>query len=138
MFSSAFGGAWGAAKGAMMGVIDSIKGAVQGLMDWISAKISQIMGVLTGAVNKVKSLGSGAINLAKSVVGVNDAIISPKGDIITTHPDDYIIATKNPKSLGGGGGVNITITGNTLLDSRGAEQIGEMLMKTLRRNVIPA
>jgi len=136
--ASAFGGAWEAAKGAMMAVIDSIKGAVQGLMDWISAKVQAIMGVLSGAVNAVKSLGSGAVNIAKRAVGVNDAIISPKGDIITTHPDDYLIATKDPHSLAGKGGITVNISGNTLLDSRGAEKIGELLMKELRRNVIPA
>jgi phage-related protein len=136
--ASAFGGAWEAAKGAMMAVIDSIKGAVQGLMDWIIAKVQAIMGVLSGAVNAVKSLGSGAVNIAKRAVGVNDAIISPKGDIITTHPDDYLIATKDPHSLAGKGGITVNISGNTLLDSRGAEKIGELLMKELRRNVIPA
>ena len=136
--ASAFGGAWEAAKGAMMAVIETIKGAVQGLMDWISDKVQAIMGVLRGAVNTVKSLGSGAVNLAKRAVGVNDAIISPKGDIITTHPDDYLIATKDPHSLAGKGGITVNISGNTLLDSRGAEKIGELLMKELRRNVIPA
>ena len=35
---------------------------------------------------------------------VNDAIITPSGDIISTHPDDYLIATKTPKTLLGGGG----------------------------------
>ena len=39
---------------------------------------------------------------------------------------------------GSGGGITINISGNTLLDSRGAEKIGELLMKELRRNVIPA
>ena len=34
---------------------------------------------------------------------VDDAIITPKG-IIGTAPDDYIITTKNPQSLGGKNG----------------------------------
>lgn len=33
---------------------------------------------------------------------VQDAIIAPGGKVITTHPDDYLIATKTPGSLGGG------------------------------------
>lgn len=36
-----------------------------------------------------------------SVETVNDAIITPKGDVIKTHADDFIIATKDPSSLGG-------------------------------------
>lgn len=35
---------------------------------------------------------------------VNDAIIAPNGNIITTHPEDYLIATKNPGALIGSGG----------------------------------
>jgi len=38
---------------------------------------------------------------ANSSESVSDAIIAPGGKIITTHPDDYLIATKNPGSLGG-------------------------------------
>ena len=32
-------------------------------------------------------------------VKVNDAIITPSGNVISTHPDDYLIATKTPQSL---------------------------------------
>lgn len=35
-----------------------------------------------------------------SHTSVNDAIIAPNGNVITTHPDDYLIATKTPQSLG--------------------------------------
>lgn len=34
-----------------------------------------------------------------STRSVNDAIITPNGSIVTTHPDDYLIATKTPGSL---------------------------------------
>lgn len=30
---------------------------------------------------------------------VNDAIITPNGNVISTHPDDYLIATKTPDTL---------------------------------------
>lgn len=35
---------------------------------------------------------------------VNDAIITPSGKVISTHPDDYLIATKTPETLVKGGG----------------------------------
>ena len=38
---------------------------------------------------------------AQSSRSVNDAIISPNGNVITTHPEDYLIATKNPGYLAG-------------------------------------
>jgi len=63
---------------------------------------------------------------------VNDAIITPRGDIITTHPEDYLIATKKPHDLVGGKGITINISGNTLLDERAASKIGDMIVKRLR------
>ena len=35
------------------------------------------------------------------IIGIQDGIISPRGDIITTHPDDYLIATKDPGAIVG-------------------------------------
>ena len=46
---------------------------------------------------------------------VNDMILTPHGNF-STHPDDYIIATKNPQSLGGGVVVNVKVE-NTASDS---------------------
>lgn len=40
-----------------------------------------------------------AITYAKSSTHVNDAIISPSGEIITTNPNDYLIATQDPQGL---------------------------------------
>lgn len=71
--------------------------------------------------------------LERARQSVNDAIISPEGNIITTHPDDYLIATKNPHSLAGGG-QSIVITGNTLLSEDVAERIGDMIMQKLKLN----
>jgi hypothetical protein len=66
------------------------------------------LGVIGGIVvaATIMSVGMGAINGLSTPV--NDAIINPDGDIITTHPDDYLIATKDPQdlanSVGGSGG----------------------------------
>jgi hypothetical protein len=45
---------------------------------------------------------------AAETVAVNDMILTPHGNF-STSPDDYIIATKNPSTLGGGTVVNITV-----------------------------
>lgn len=36
---------------------------------------------------------------ANREISVNDAIITPNGNVISTHPDDYLIATKTPENL---------------------------------------
>jgi len=41
-------------------------------------------------------------NVGSDLLDVSDAIISPNGNIISTNPRDYLIATKNPGELGGG------------------------------------
>lgn len=40
----------------------------------------------------------------------NDAIITPSGNVITTHPDDYLIATKPPQTLVGDGAPTINLS----------------------------
>ena len=40
-----------------------------------------------------------AANAQISTRSVNDAIITPSGSVVTTHPDDYLIATKTPDKL---------------------------------------
>jgi len=68
---------------------------------------------------------------------VNDAIISPNGNIITTHPDDYLIATKTPGKLigGGGGSINININGGMYLDRNAGKKLAEILSETLRQKL---
>ena len=41
---------------------------------------------------------------------VHDAVITPKGEVITTDPKDYLIATKTPKTLVGGGAPTINFS----------------------------
>lgn len=41
-----------------------------------------------------------ALTTNQSLTKVNDAIITPSGNVINTHPDDWLIATKTPQTLG--------------------------------------
>ena len=81
--------------------------------------------------DKVKS-GLGSIFGGRNR-SVNDAIISPNGDIISTHPDDYLIATKNPGSLGGGSGVVINIQGGNFLSENVAMELGDVIIERLQQ-----
>lgn len=50
------------------------------------------------------------INAAYSHKSVNDAIIAPNGNVISTAPDDYLIATKTPESFAkNGSNVNLVL-----------------------------
>lgn len=48
------------------------------------------------------------INKGFSYKTVNDAIITPSGQVVETDPKDYLIATKTPQQLAGGQG-NVTV-----------------------------
>lgn len=111
-----------------------IKVIFQEAIDWIISKtleplmawIDRIISAVNRAKDAVGGLGGKVSNAVKSgvsglgkVIGVNDAVIAPNGNIISTHPDDYLIATKNPGSLGGGGiVVNVygDVSGQELVD----------------------
>ena len=66
----------------------------------------------------------------------SDAIITPGGQVIQTNPSDYLIATKTPGALcGGGGGITININGGNYLDSQGATMIANELAKQINRSL---
>ncbi|MDR1176042.1 MAG: tape measure protein [Treponema sp.] len=81
---------------------------------------------------------------AQSSISVNDAIITPNG-IVNTHPEDFIIATKHPETLMGGGAapVNITIINNTPatvtqqegVDEDGARQITVLIDQVVQNGL---
>lgn len=58
-----------------------------------------------------------ALTTNQSLTKVNDAIITPSGNVINTHPDDWLIATKTPQTLGNNKSsapvVNISIKNNS-------------------------
>lgn len=87
--------------------------------------------MLADAIKAARSGNSAEINrISSKIQSVNDAIISPNGDIITTHPDDYIIATKRPQDLMGGGSITVNLNG-MFLDQNSARKIGDEIIKVL-------
>lgn len=77
---------------------------------------------------------SGNLRSIGQTLSVNDAVITPRGDVIKTDPRDYLIATKNPAALAGGG-VTVNINGGYYLDRNAGEKLAEALSETLRRKL---
>jgi hypothetical protein len=76
---------------------------------------------------------------AKAAMNVNDLIVTPQGTW-STHPDDYIIATKSPQTLNSEGGVqmNVKIVNNagavvTTQQGIGADGLNELLVMVDQR-----
>jgi len=99
---------------ATMGIL-AIKSGIT-LVKSIGIAIAEIFGAnakfgplglaLSGAA--IGGLFAALATAPSQAQSVDDAVISPGGGIITTHPDDYLIATKDPQglanSVGGSGG----------------------------------
>jgi hypothetical protein len=106
---------------------DTIKGAV----DWIERAISALkkLNVAQGAYNLVSgALGfGGGKAIGGSVSSGTAYMVGEQGPELFVPSSGGSIIPNNKL----GGGVTINITGNTLLDSRAAELIGNMLVQKL-------
>lgn len=139
---SFFTGVWNTVKDTIGGAVDYVINKIDGLIakaQEIAAKVLAPIGKAVAAVGGgASSIGSSINSAISSVVGtgasvthVNDAIITPSGQVIQTHPDDYLFATKTPGSLGGGSNVTININGGSYLDTNGARMVADLFAKSI-------
>jgi hypothetical protein len=144
---SAWNTVWGAVSSFFIGIWDGIKTALTSALDFlrstIQAFVSWATGIFAPVLNAVNAVGSVASSFGKavggavsSVLNVHDAIITPGGQVIQSDPSDYLIATKTPGALtGGGGGIVVNILGGNYLDSQGATMIANELAKQINRQL---
>jgi len=109
MAVSGLAGVAGGYLNAMMNDTSSQSEAdkLQTIADQLSSLIDQAR---SDALYYQTTLKSKSADYANSTVSVNDAIIAPGGKVITTDPDDYLIATKTPGSLGNSGDTKVYFT----------------------------
>lgn len=96
---------------------------------WTQKLIDKIkeLNIIQGA----KNIGNNILNGAKSVLGINDGIVQ-NGQVISTHPEDTIIAMKQPgKLMGGGAGINIYING-AIFTQEAATKMGDIIINQLK------
>ena len=103
---------------------------------WIMEKVKGVQNAVGGVVDKAKGIGSnilGTIGSGLNAIGVHDAIIAPGGKIITTDPQDYIVATKTPGNLGGGATYNFHFN-EVVAGDDGIKRIITQTLQRLDRN----
>lgn len=76
--------------------------AITILVGWIRDLVTWIQKINIGTLGKISNFIGGGFKSIGKVIGVDDAIIRPNGDIIKTNPNDTLIATQNPDKMGGG------------------------------------
>lgn len=126
-----------------------VKEAIDSIIQWFTDawnKILNIVNKIKSAVSSVggamKSVGgkiggaiSGAVSKVGSVLGINDGVIAPNGQLVSTAPDDWLIATKNPAGLAGGGGVVINLNGTFMSPRESMRAITEEMADELKRRL---
>ena len=108
---------WGydLAKELWITITDSLKSGMSGLSGLASWVQDWAKGVIKGLSGFIGKAWEGVKNIGKEPKPMNDFIVTPAGTI-QTNPKDYIIGTKDPRSLGGGGkhitnNISINVTG---------------------------
>jgi phage-related protein len=101
-----FSGLWDALKESPTAALEFIKNAFLGLFDNIKEKFLGFINVIKNGWEKVKGffggIKDGVVNFVtgggEQPRSVNDLIVTPDGQY-STHPDDYVMAMKNPGEL---------------------------------------
>ena len=109
----------------IIGIFQSGKDMIMGIVD----DILGFPGDIADALQSIPGLG-GLIETGLNVTGVNDAMITSKGDIVEFHPDDDILAMKDFGKLGGGSKVvnlSVHLEGGYYLDRNAGRKIAETL-----------
>lgn len=76
------------------GIVSTIIGYTQDLLGFINPFSDSF-----GKVDFESSAGNAALGGLGKSVGIEDGVIGPSGDLITTSPEDFLIATKDPGEM---------------------------------------
>ena len=76
------------------GIVSTIVGYTQDLLGFINPFSDSF-----GKVDFEASQGNNALKGLGKSVGIEDGVIGPGGDLITTSPEDFLIATKDPGEM---------------------------------------
>lgn len=98
-------------------------------------------GIKSGSISGIMTAASWSKGLMNDGKSVNDGVIQ-NGKIISTHPDDYIIAAKDPSRLGNSPAkiiVNVNNNSNSEISTNsyfdGTKQVIDIFIEGLSRNV---
>lgn len=134
---------WGALKNYVIGIWDDIKTKISDSIKWITDKIDAVLKTIKSVRDAAKDIGSGIVTKAKALVGIEAR--ETGGSVNSSQP--YLVGEKgaelfvpnsngtiipNNKLVNGGTTINLTITGNTLLNDRDADKLGSLVVDRLK------
>lgn len=130
-FKQGFIDVWDAIKASAKAMIDAVTGWLDPIIKTVEKLANKIASIASSIGGAVKNTAKGALSELKYLTGIDDGIVQ-NGKVITTHPDDYIMAAKDPSMFGGGGkNININISG-AVLTQDAARMMGDEIINQLR------
>lgn len=121
-----FKGIWDSITSTAQNALNAVKSFLQPIIDMINK-------VISGLQRVGQAVGSGissAVSWVGDKLGINDGIVQ-NGKVISTHPDDTIVAMKDFGQLGGKAMI-ININGGNYLSESAAYEMGDMILNRLK------
>lgn len=127
---------WEGIKIYVKEAIDSIVGWFESAWNKIKAIVDKIKSAVSSVTSKATSIGANIVSKVKSTIGIDDGVIAPNGQLVSTAPDDWLIATKNPQSLGAGaGGITINLNGTFMSPKETMRELTDEIALELKRRL---
>lgn len=128
-------------------IFNGVMNGVRTTVEIVTTSVSTLVNALQSAINLASQVGSGISNTVKSVTSKVTGKRAEGGPV--SSGGTYLVGEQGPElftprlsgniipngRLGGGAVINITITGNTLLDRAAGELLAGQLMTTLKHNL---
>lgn len=130
---NAWSNVWKAIAGFFVGVWNGIISGIENGVNYIIKLINKVI----SAANKVPGINIPTIPNASlegfKITQINDGVIGPGGDLISTSPQDYLFATKDPSTLSGNGGFTVNFYGD--IHGADANDLAKQLSNIIRRKI---
>jgi phage-related protein len=114
-------------------MLDKVENWVDSVTEFLQPVVDMVNRIQSGIGSGIDAVGdrvSRGLSNIGSFIGIDDAVITPQGQVIKTNPADYLFATKNPDSMRGG--VTVNIQGGTFLSEEAAEEMGDIFINKLK------
>ncbi|HLB57768.1 MAG TPA: hypothetical protein VJL60_03030 [Gammaproteobacteria bacterium] len=126
---------WGAISDVVIGAWDGVKSIVTESINWITSKINKVI----SSINSFTSVGASALGISVPSLPTIPRLAS--GGVVN-RPTTALIGEAGPEAViplrkmaGLGGGINITITGNSFFDDNAAETFGDKIVAILKKEM---
>jgi len=120
----------------LIGIFAELMKLLTPVVEFIGKILEGVAKLVGGVLGTLFKGVGGVVSGISSLFGIHDGIVQ-NGQIITTDPADYIIATKTPGALMGGGGgspIYITVQGSVVSENQLIDVVRRGLYRDQSRN----